>query len=120
MNDYSQFSFREKMMYLQDEYKNDPFNKLRHQTFWNVMDSISDELAVQWAERASKIKSPACYPDFISTYDRTKDWEQMNRILHYYKTRNPMTQLPWTKAQKRFIIFQIIKYWDDLEIDHYC
>jgi hypothetical protein len=120
MNNYSDISFRDKIAYLQDEYKQNPYNSNRNQTFWEVMDSISDELAVKWAERASRIKNPVMYPEFLSDYERTKEWEQLNRILYYYKTRDPMTQLPWTKAQKRFTIFQIIKYWDDLEMSYYC
>lgn len=120
MNDFSSISFRDKIVYLQDEYMNDPYNKLRHQIFWNIMDSISDELAVQWGERASKVKNPACYPKFLTEYDKSRDWDQMNRILNYQKTRDPMTEMPWTKAQKRFVIFQIIKYWDDLECHYYC
>lgn len=116
----NELSFRDKIVYLRNEYMKDPYDAFRNKTFWNVMDSISDELVIKWTDRAVKIKQPVHYPDFLSTYDRTEEWTIVNSIVHYQKTYNPHTQMPWTQSQKRKCVWAIVKYWDDLEIDYYC
>jgi len=111
MNEYS---FRDKIVALQREFLRDRYNHNRTEDFWVVMDSISDELVMKWAERASKVKNPINEP-----WD-TKEWLQLCNILSYMKTLDRQKQLPWTLAQKRFCTLMIIKFWDDLECIYYC
>lgn len=108
----NEISFREKINALRGSFINDRYNSNRSEDFWFVMDSISDELVLKWADRASEIKNPVNEP-----WD-AKEWLQLCNILHYMKTLDRKTQLPWTKSQKRFCTFMIIKFWDDLEIKH--
>lgn len=111
MNEYS---FRDKITALQTEFLKDRYNSFRTPNFWYVMDSIDDELVIKWSERASKIKNP------MSEHWDPSEWVQLNNILYYQKTYDKMTQLPWTKSQKRFCTFMIIKFWDDLDNIYYC
>lgn len=106
-------SFREKINALREEFLRDRLNSNRTEDFWHVMDSISDELVLKWAERASKVKDP------IGEQWNTQEWLQLCNILSYMKNLDRKSQLPWTKAQKRFCIFMIIKFWDDLDM-LYC
>lgn len=108
-----QVSFREKIDALRQAFTNDRYNSNRSEDFWHVMDSISDELILKWAERASKIKNPIGEPW------NPQEWLQLNNILSYMKNLDRNTQLPWTVSQKRFCTFMIIKFWDDLDII-YC
>lgn len=105
-------SFREKINALREEFLRDRLNSNRTEDFWHVMDSISDELVLKWAERASKVKDP------IGEQWNTQEWLQLCNILSYMKNLDRKSQLPWTKAQKRFCIFMIIKFWDDLDMIH--
>ena len=105
-------SFREKINALREEFLRDRLNSNRTEDFWHVMDSISDELVLKWAERASKVKDP------IGEQWNTNEWMQLCNILSYMKNLDRKSQLPWTKAQKRFCIFMIIKFWDDLDMIH--
>ena len=107
-------TFREKIVTLQREFFADRYNSKRSKEFWHLMDSLSDQEVILWTERATKIKS-----NFINEPWDSNDWYQTNNIIHYYKTRDPMTQMPWSKSQKRFCTFQILKFWDDLE-SIYC
>jgi hypothetical protein len=108
-----QVSFRDKIIALREEFINDRYNSTRTQDFWYVMDSIKDEDVILWAERAIKIKS-----NYVNESWNPREWEQCCNIIHFYKTCDRFKELPWTKAQKRFCTFQIIKFWDDLEIAH--
>jgi hypothetical protein len=78
------------------------------------MDSFNDEEILKWALRAGQIKTPAGEP---WTPD---EWLKLCNILTYMKHRDPMKELPWTKSQKRFCTFMIIKFWDDLEMMYFC
>lgn len=109
-----EISFRDKIAALQSEFYRDRYNRTRTEDFWYVMDSISDELVLKWAERASRIKNPIGEP-----WD-TQEWMQLCNILSYMKNLDRKTQLPWTKAQKRFCTLMIVKFWDDLENSFYC
>lgn len=109
-----QVSFREKITALRHEYVKDPLNSDRSKDFWYVMDSMSDELVIKWADRASKIKDP------INDAYAPGEWMQLCNIIHYYRNYDKDRELPWTKAQKRFCTFMIIKMWDDLEMSYYC
>jgi hypothetical protein len=109
-----QISFREKIVALRDEFIHDRYNNNRTQDFWYVMDSFNDEEILKWALRAGQIKTPAGEP---WTPD---EWLKLCNILTYMKHRDPMNELPWTKAQKRFCTFMIIKFWDDLEMMYFC
>lgn len=106
-------TFREKINALREAFVKDRHNPNRSENFWYVMDSISDDLILKWAERASKIKNPIDEP-----WD-TEEWLKLCNILSYMKNLDRMTQLPWTKAQKRFCTFMIVKFWDDLDMI-YC
>lgn len=108
----NEFSFRDKIVALQKEFLRDRLNPNRTEDFWLVMDSISDELVLKWADLASQIKNP------INESWDTKEWLQLCNILSYMKNIDRKTQLPWTKAQKRFCTLMIIKFWDDLEMRH--
>jgi len=110
----NEVSFNEKIVALQQEWLRDPLNLSRTPDFWHVMDSISDDLVMKWSERASKIRNPV-----FNTWD-SKEWLQLNNILHYQKTYDKMTQMPWTVGQKRFCTFMIMKFWDDLEGIYFC
>lgn len=107
-----EISFRDKIIALQTEFLRDRYNPKRTEDFWWVMDSISDDLVLKWAERASLIKNPT-----VESWD-TKEWLQLCNILSYMKNIDRKTQLPWTKAQKRFCTLMIVKFWDDLEMAH--
>jgi hypothetical protein len=78
------------------------------------MDSISDELIMKWAERAIRIIRP-----FHSVFNSAEHQTVVN-ILHYQRTYDPNTQMPWTQAQKRKCVFYIMSVWYDLELGHYC
>ena len=106
-------SFNDKIYALNKAFYQDRYNNTRTEDFWYVMDSISDELVLKWADRASKIKDPIREP-----WD-TQEWLQLCNILSYMKNLDRKTQLPWSKSQKRFCTFMIIKFWDDLE-SIYC
>lgn len=112
MNDVS---FRDKMAALSTEFYKDRYNSLRSDDFWYIMDTFTDEQIILWAERATKLKN-----HFIHEGWDTKEWEQTNNIIHFYKTRDSKTQMPWTQSQKRFCTFQIVKFWDDLENQYFC
>ena len=105
-------SFREKIVALRKAFLLDRYNKNRSEDFFWVMDSISDELVLKWADRASTIKTPIGEP---WTPD---EWLKLCNILHYMKNLDRQTQMSWTQAQKRFCTFMIIKFWDDLEMIH--
>jgi hypothetical protein len=107
-------SFRDNIVTLQKEFLRDRYNSNRSKEFWHIADNLKDDDVILWAERATKIKD-----NFINESWNTNEWMQCNNIIHTYKNRDPMTQLPWTKAQKRFCVFQIVKFWDDLE-SIYC
>lgn len=109
-----QFTFRDKIIALQKEFLRDRYNSNRSTDFWYVMDSIEDELVLKWAERALKIKSPINEP-----WD-SKEFLQLSNIIQYMRNLDRKTQYPYTKTQKRFCIFMIIKFWDDLEMHFYC
>ena len=109
-----QVSFREIITALQKEFVSDRYNSNRSLDFWAVMDSINDDLVLKWAERTTHIKSPIGEPW------NPQEWTQLCNIIHYMKTLDRMKQLPWSKAQKRFCTFMIIKFWDDLEMMYYC
>lgn len=109
----NEVSFREKIVALRTTFLADRLNYNRSEDFWHVMDSISDELVLKWADRASKIKNPIDEPWIPS------EWTQLCNILNYMKNLDRMTQSPWTKKQKRFCTFMIIKFWDDLDMI-YC
>jgi len=107
-------SFREKIIALREEFLRDRYNKNRNQDFWYVMDTFTDEEILKWALRAGNVKSPIGEPWVPS------EWLQLCNILTYMKHRDPMNELTWSKAQKRFCTFMIIKFWDDLEMMYYC
>lgn len=109
-----ELTFREKIVALRIEWLRDVSNTGRDKDFWYVMDSISDDLVIKWAERAVKIRNPI-HTNFIS-----EEWMSVCNILHYMKNRNPYKESPWTLAQKRKCTFYIITMWDDLEMDHFC
>ena len=75
----SEVSFREKINALRTDFLADRYNSDRSLDFWAVMDSISDELVLKWAERASKIKDPITEPW------NPQEWLQLNNILSYMK-----------------------------------
>ena len=54
----NEVSFRDKITALRKAFLADRANHNRSEDFWWVMDSISDELVLKWAERACKIKNP--------------------------------------------------------------
>lgn len=109
-----QVSFRDKITALRHEFVVDRYNSSRSEDFWYVMDTIKDQDILKWAERASKVKSPIGEPWNPS------EWTQLCNIIHYMNTYDKFNELPWTKAQKRFCVFMIIKFWDDLEMSYYC
>ena len=109
-----QVSFRDKITALRHEFVVDRYNSSRSEDFWYVMDTIKDQDILKWAERASKVKSPIGEPWNPS------EWTQLCNIIHYMNTYDKFNELPWTKAQKRFCVFMIIKFWDDLEMQYYC
>lgn len=109
----NEISFREKINALRKAFLADRNNSNRSEDFWWVMDSISDELVLKWSDRASQIKNPISEP-----WD-PNEWTQLCNILSYMKNLDRKTQMPWTKAQKRFCTFMIIKFWDDLDMI-YC
>lgn len=106
-------SFHDKIKALRVDFLQNRYNSNRSVDFWYVMDSISDELVLKWAERASKIKDP------VSEQWNTQEWIQLCNIINYMKNLDTKTQYPWTTAQKRFCTFMIIKFWDDLDM-LYC
>ena len=106
-------SFRDNIIKLQKEFLRDRYNSDRSKEFWHIADNLKDDDVILWAERATKIKG-----NFVNEPWISEDWRQCCNIISYYKNRDPMKQLPWTKAQKRFCTFMIIKFWDDLEIAH--
>ena len=112
----SDITFREKMVALRkcfiEQRKND--NYQYDQDFWYVLDSISDDLVLKWADRASKIKSPVHSAWIVD------EWHKLCNILHYMKTYDPYNQSKWTQSQKRFCTMMILNVWDDLEMDFYC
>lgn len=110
----NEVSFRDKIIALRNEYLSNTSNTNRTHDFWYVMDSISDELVMKWAERVSRIKTP------IHGHYNSGEWFQLCDILHYMKTYDKYNELPWTVAQKRFCTLMIVKMWDDLEMDYYC
>lgn len=109
----NEVSFREKIVALRKAFLADRYNSNRTEDFWHVMDSISDELVLKWADRSSQIKNPINEP-----WD-TQEWMKLCNILSYMKNLDRKSQMPWSKAQKRFCTFMIIKFWDDLEMI-YC
>jgi len=109
----NEVSFQEKIISLRKQFLANRYARQRTQDFWYVMDSISDELVLKWADRASKIKNPIDEP-----WD-TQEWTQLCNILSYMKNLDRQKQLPWSLAQKRFCTFMIIKFWDDLDMI-YC
>jgi hypothetical protein len=108
-----QISFREKISALREEFINDRYNHYRTEDFWYVMDSISDELILKWSLVAAHIKTPIGEPWIPDEYLK------LCNILTYMKHRDPMTEMPWTKSQKRFCTFMIIKFWDEIEMDYF-
>lgn len=110
----TEFTFREKIVALRIAFLADRDNSNRTEDFWYVMDSISDDLVLKWAERASKVKNP------IGEDWTTDEWQKLCNILHYMKTYDKYNEMPWTKAQKRFCTFMIIKFWDDIEMGLFC
>lgn len=110
----NEVSFREKINCLRTSFIEDRYNRDRSNDFWYIMDSISDELVLKWAERAVKVKNP------IGENWTTDEWQKLCNILHYMKTYDKYKEMPWTQAQKRFCIFMIIKFWDDLEMSYFC
>lgn len=111
----NEVSFREKIVSLKDAYQADVTDYNRNPDFWYIMDSISDDLVVKWAERTLQIRYPSMFP-----WD-TGEWQQLSKILYAYKSFDPMEQeIRWTKKQKRFCTFMVVKYWDDLEMTYYC
>lgn len=111
----NEVSFREKIVALKNEYQKDITNVNRNSDFWYIMDSISDDLVFKWAERAAKIRNPSMFPW------HPEEWRQLCQILTDYKYFDPMEQeIRWTKKQKRFCTFMVVKYWDDLEMTYYC
>jgi hypothetical protein len=110
-----QVSFREKIIELRKEFINDRYNDKRTSDFWYVMDSLTDEEVIRWAERAIKIKDNFCDESWDAD-----EWHRACNIIHYYRNYDPMVEMPWTNAQKRFLSFQIIKFWDDLELRYFC
>lgn len=113
MQGLEDLTFTEKMEILRYFYNIDTTSNTRPKQFWTVMDSIDDKTVIKWAEKVVKIKTP-----IVETW-KTDDWLQLNNILHYIKNYNPMTQMPWSKAQKRFCTFMIIKFWDDIEMYYF-
>lgn len=111
----NEVSFREKIVALKNEYQKDVSNYNRNNDFWYIMDSINDDLVFKWAERAAKIRHPTMF-----SWD-PEEWRQLCQILNDFKHFDPMIRTePWTKKQKRFCTFMIVKYWDDLEMSYYC
>lgn len=108
----TEFTFRDKINALRDEFLRDRYNSDRTEDFWYVMDSISDDLVLKWAERASQIRNP------VTDNWEPQEWLQLCNILSYMKNLDRNTQLPWTKPQKRFCTFMIVKFWDDLDMIH--
>lgn len=110
-----EISFRDKIAALKIEYQKNVTDYNRNHDFWYVMDSISDELVFKWAERVLKIRNPSMF-----SWD-TGEWMQLSRILNDFKYFDPQVQeVRWTKKQKRFCTFMVVKYWDDLEMNYYC
>lgn len=109
----NEITFSQKINALRQAFLLDRYNSNRSEDFWFVMDSISDELVLKWAERASKITDPIDEPWI------PQEWMQLCNILSYMKNLDRKTQLPWSKAQKRFCTFMIVKFWDDLDMI-YC
>lgn len=109
-----QISFREKITALREEFLKDRYNSNRTQDFWYVMDTFKDEEILKWADRATKVKSPIGEPW------NTQEFMQLCNIIHYMNTYDKFNEMPWTKAQKRFCTFMIIKFWDDLEMTYFC
>ena len=103
-------SFREKIVALQKEWLRDPTDTMRTPDFWFVMDSISDELTVKWAERSVKIKN-------TQGTQNNEEWLNVCNILHTYNNLDKKTLTP---GQKRKCLFNVIRYWDDLEMAYYC
>lgn len=105
-------SFRDKIVALQQSWIKDQFNMNRTDDFWYVMDSISDELTIKWADRAVKCRGPINNAPSDST-----EWLAVCNIIHYYKNSNNPKLSP---GQKRKCLFQVIRVWDNLEMDFYC
>lgn len=105
-------SFRDKIVSLQQDWVNDQYNMDRNKDFWYVMDSISDELAVKWAERAVQCGKP-----INGAPSDSSEWYAVCDILHYYKNSDKKQLSP---SQKRKCLFQVIRVWDNLEIKYYC
>lgn len=105
-------SFRDKMVSLYYDWEKDQYNMTRSNDFWYVMDSISDELTIKWAERAVNCKSN------ISTAPLDmSEWLSVCNIIHDYKrSDNPKL----TPGQKRKCLFQVIRHWHTLEMQHFC
>jgi hypothetical protein len=108
-----EISFREKIVALQQDWLNDPYNLDRSYNFWYVMDSISDELAIKYAEMAIKCKTPInklCPSD-------PQEWLAVCNIISYY---NNSEDKKLSAGQKRKCLFQVIRYWDNIEMMLHC
>jgi len=107
-------SFREMIVALRAESTKDLIEATQSQDFWFVIDRLTDEDLLKWGNRAASIESPYNGPWVPS------EWLQLCNILTYMKHRDPMTELPWSKKQRRFCAMMIIKYWDELEMMYFC
>jgi hypothetical protein len=104
-------SFREKIVSLQQDWAKDQYNMQRSYDFWYVMDSISDELTLKWAERAIKHTQP-----INNAPADPSEWLAVCNIIHAYKNSDDPKLTP---GQKRKCLFQVIRVWDNLEIEHF-
>lgn len=110
----SEVSFREKIVALQHEWLQDPFDDKRNKDFWFVMDSISDQLTMKWTDRATKLRNTQ--HNIPGTSD---EWLAVCNILYMYNNDNAKDKT-LSPGQKRKCIFYIIRMWDDLEMAYFC
>jgi hypothetical protein len=110
----NEVSFREKIVALQQEWLKDPYDDKRNKDFWYVMDSISDELIVKWADRAARIPIAG-----HSIQGDASEWLAVCNILTTYNYDTDKNK-KLTPGQKRKSLFYVIRLWDDLEMRYFC
>ena len=108
-------SFRDKIVSLQQDWLQDPYNFDRSYDFWYIMDSISDYHAIKYAKYAIKCTKS------INTNSPSdpNEWLAVCRIIDEYENKNN-GKVPLTPGQKRKCLFHVIRFWDNIEMNLFC